>query len=267
MRTPLLSLLLVGLAGPAAAQTTFDDFEALYSVGAQYQYIGGIIDENTVAGPYGPGLVNDGCTYSDPVGIGMYFYGYWGGQPEGSIAVSTNGGPAELRIDYDNPVDFVEVVLAVGNGWPDTADVTAYDAGGNVLATQTGVSLTDPLNPQTVTFQTPGIERVSIVSSGIYNWGSYLNSHEYGSSGPALTATGTSGGPMTFDFTGFTPGGMVAVLYGPAGSFTAPGGPCPGLTVDLQPLVGPNNQVESPFNAGLYRSRYVLFSFGFAYLF
>ncbi len=35
----------------------------------------------------------------------------------------------------------------------------------------------------------------------------------------------------------------------------------------LQPLVGPNNQIESPFNAGVYRSHYILFSLGFAYFY
>ena len=35
----------------------------------------------------------------------------------------------------------------------------------------------------------------------------------------------------------------------------------------LQPLIGPNNQVESPFNAGTYRSSYVLVSLGAGYRF
>jgi hypothetical protein len=235
MRTPLSILLLLAAASPAAGQNTVDDFEALIPLGGTYQYIGASLDENTVAGPYGPGLVVDGCTYSDPAGIGLYYYGFWGGQVDGSVGVSTNGGPAELRMDYDAPVDFVEVVVSVGNGWPDTADVTAYDAGGAVLANQTGIVLVDPQNPVTVTLTQPGIAYVTVVSSGAYNWGPYVNSHEYGTSGPALAATGTSGGVMTFDLSGFPAGGSIAIVYGPAGSLTG-NAPCGPVTVDLLPL-------------------------------
>ena len=56
-------------------------------------------------------------------------------------------------------------------------------------------------------------------------------------SGPTLAVlAGAPGGSMTFGFSNFTPSGLIAVVYGPAGSTTAPGGACAGLTVALTPL-------------------------------
>lgn len=57
-----------------------------------------------------------------------------------------------------------------------------------------------------------------------------------GTPGPSLSASGAPGGSMTFDMGGFTASGQIAVVYGPAGTFAVPGGPCAGLVVDLQPL-------------------------------
>ncbi len=48
-----------------------------------------------------------------------------------------------------------------------------------------------------------------------------------------LSATGTCPGPMTFSVTGETPGGTIAFLYGPPGSFTWMGTPCTGTTLDI----------------------------------
>jgi len=54
-----------------------------------------------------------------------------------------------------------------------------------------------------------------------------------GPSGPTLTLTGTCPGLVTFDVTGSTPFGGVAVVYGAAGSFTLGGGACAGLTLGI----------------------------------
>ena len=60
---------------------------------------------------------------------------------------------------------------------------------------------------------------------------------EYGPVGPSLAASaGAPGGSMTFDFAGFTPSGTIGVVYGPAGAFVAPGGPCAGLAIELLPI-------------------------------
>jgi len=54
-----------------------------------------------------------------------------------------------------------------------------------------------------------------------------------GPSGPTLTLTGSCPGLVTFDITGSTAFGGVAVVYGPAGSFTLGGGACAGLTLGI----------------------------------
>jgi hypothetical protein len=60
--------------------------------------------------------------------------------------------------------------------------------------------------------------------------------------GLALAIGGNCPGSATVTITNATPGGMVALVYGPAGSFTVPGGPCGGLLLD----------VSSPTLAGVF---------------
>ena len=59
---------------------------------------------------------------------------------------------------------------------------------------------------------------------------------EYGPVGPSLASSGSPGGSMTFDLSGLTPNSAAAIVYGPAGSYTVPGGGCAGLVVDLLPV-------------------------------
>lgn len=51
--------------------------------------------------------------------------------------------------------------------------------------------------------------------------------------GPSVSLGGTCPGPMSVNASGMTVGGPVAFAYGTPGSFTAPGGPCAGLTVGI----------------------------------
>jgi hypothetical protein len=50
----------------------------------------------------------------------------------------------------------------------------------------------------------------------------------------SMTASGTCPGVRLFEVTGATPNGWVFWLYGPAGSYTKPGGTCAGLTIDIR---------------------------------
>jgi len=54
-----------------------------------------------------------------------------------------------------------------------------------------------------------------------------------GPTGPSLTITGACPGLLTFDVTGGTPFGGIALAYGPAGSFTIGGGACAGTTLGI----------------------------------
>ena len=55
--------------------------------------------------------------------------------------------------------------------------------------------------------------------------------------GPSLSVSaGAPGGPMTFDFAGYSANGAIAVVYGPAGTYTVAAGSCAGLVLGVQPL-------------------------------
>lgn len=77
---------------------------------------------------------------------------------------------------------------------------------------------------------------------GIYSpreWNGTLYTEVAGPAGPALAQSGTCGGVMTFDFSGFTPGGPVAIVYGPAIPYVHAGPQCAGVALDLTPAAGP----------------------------
>lgn len=56
-----------------------------------------------------------------------------------------------------------------------------------------------------------------------------------GPSGPQLAKSGSCPGPVTLSITGATPNGSVALVHGPAGSWTKPGGTCAGVTLAMNP--------------------------------
>lgn len=59
--------------------------------------------------------------------------------------------------------------------------------------------------------------------------------HDRGASGPSLAKNGTCPGPVSLTFGNCTPGGSVAILYGPAGVYTKPNQPCAGLVLGMSP--------------------------------
>lgn len=56
-----------------------------------------------------------------------------------------------------------------------------------------------------------------------------------GPSGPQLAKNGSCPGPVTLSVSNATPGGTVAIVHGPAGSWTKPSGVCAGLTLAINP--------------------------------
>lgn len=56
--------------------------------------------------------------------------------------------------------------------------------------------------------------------------------------GPALALT-CANGLATADFSGFTPGSAIAVVYGPPVPYVHAGSPCTGTALDLTPMTGP----------------------------
>jgi len=70
---------------------------------------------------------------------------------------------------------------------------------------------------------------------GIGGWAANCDNWDLGdgASGPTLAITGACPGLMTFDVTGGTAFGGIALAYGPAGSFTIGGGSCAGTMIDI----------------------------------
>lgn len=59
--------------------------------------------------------------------------------------------------------------------------------------------------------------------------------HDRGASSPSLARTGPCPGLVNLTISNATPGGMVAIVYGPAGIFVKPNQPCQGLILGVAP--------------------------------
>ena len=237
MNYPLTLATVVALMLPSAAFAaqggcTTEDFEAyVLSPGGAATLGVNVLDENTIVNSQGPGLVVDGCVYD-----GLFGYLQWndaGYYGRLSKDILSNGGDLELQ--YDSPVNSVDFTLDAYTGFPDTATCHAYDGSGNLLGSVGPLTLAGGV-PVPVSFSYPGIAKILIDGGNSYSWGALLNDHVF-CAGPSLSVSaGAPGGSMTFAMAGFTPSGLIGVVYGPAGAFVAPGGPCAGLALGLLPL-------------------------------
>jgi hypothetical protein len=152
----------------------------------------------------------------------------------------------------------VELVI-IANGYEfdfsnDGRTLTVYlDAGfGSVPFNGFRFELTDPTAPNFMGFHLlsstiPGFSAGDVAVSGrrlALNFAGLEGTGEIvirlfndGVEVPELSVAGTCPGPTDLTFTGFTPGGRVALLKGTAvGSSAIPAGPCAGLSTDLQDL-------------------------------
>lgn len=74
----------------------------------------------------------------------------------------------------------------------------------------------------------------NLVSGDTNGWGdAFLRT--LAAPGPSLAKTGACPGAITLTVSGATPGGQLAVLRGPAGTFVKPTPPCAGLTLAISP--------------------------------
>lgn len=70
--------------------------------------------------------------------------------------------------------------------------------------------------------------------------------------GLTLAVSGTCPGLMSIDISGATPNDQVMLVYGSAGSFTVPGGPCAGLVLGIaSPTLGAALPTDASGNASL----------------
>ncbi|MGB0954307.1 MAG: hypothetical protein ACPG31_13905, partial [Planctomycetota bacterium] len=226
----LLTLGLVAalLSTPASAQTT-DDFELYVIGGGSAETIGvSALEDTTLTGTgQGPGLVNDGCTYNT-TGTALQWNGVgWYGL--GSKCINANY--PDLTLSYDAPVTSVSFNLANFDGYGDTCTINLYDAGGSLVSSTAGISIPDS-TPVPFTWTGSGVTDVEIINDNL-QWSPMIDDHTYTNGGMALVIQGTCPGPMQLSLTGATPGGSVALAYGPLGTFTIPSGPCIGTVLDL----------------------------------
>lgn len=137
----------------------------------------------------------------------------------GSIGGNLANGEQHVRVSTDGGLTFSNPVwtfdgLADGLYPDEVADLSAYagNSSVNVVFHYSGDFAHDA-----------GIDNVDVTDGG--------------TAGPSISVSaGAPGGPMTFDFAGFTANGQIAIVYGPAGSLTLTSGPCAGITLGVLPI-------------------------------
>lgn len=176
-RTDLLSRL--------GANAVIEDFEA-YTFSQYHAAVLQLacLDDTSVANGQGPGLVQPGATYCDPVGVELQWNDHLYFQLTTKSILCDNS--VQIRILYTQPVTAMGVDLAAFIGYPYTGTATIYDTANNALGT---VSIALTAGGAERFFlgwaNAAGIGRVDIFS-GTYAWSPIIDDHVYGvcNSGP-----------------------------------------------------------------------------------
>ena len=139
-----------------------------------------------------------------------------------------SAGAATITGSFSHPVYTVSALIGISGG---SDEMEIYDAAGaslgsmvgdDVVVTLTSVTPIASFEIRPIASTTPAIDNLEFDAA---------------TTGPALSvAAGAPGGSMTFAFAGYTPAGLIAVVYGPAGSYSVPSGSCAGLGLGLNPL-------------------------------
>ena len=238
MKTLLLSPMLVLLAASAGAQqqvapygqpnsslpgfsdfssggqthraSTTEDFEAYSVAFGGAENIGVLaLDDTTITGTgQGPLLVQDGVTYSC-AGGSLQWNGdtYFGLATKTFLANSTDG---VLNMGYDSAQSNITFNMHSFNGYPDTATVYIYDTSGALVFTSAPISVPGA-SPVNFNYSSSNIGSV-LIDSATYSWSVCIDRHVYGG-GLSLVTNGVAGGNMTFDVSGATATGPVALVY------------------------------------------------------
>ncbi|NQU47759.1 MAG: hypothetical protein HQ519_03855 [Planctomycetes bacterium] len=190
--------------------TVSEDFET-YIVGASAASTLGVLalDDTTIsASGQGPNLVQDGVSYFC-TGGSMQWNGpnYYGLITKTLMANTIDG---DLWLGYDSPQSSVSFSLSVFSGYPDVATIFVYNTSGALLHSSGPISIPGP-TPVPFSFSGSNIGLVSIDGTS-YSWSPCIDQHAF-SGGLSLTSAGTPGGSMTFDVSGATNNGPVALIY------------------------------------------------------
>lgn len=229
----LLSLACAALLAPAAlAQSIFEDFES-YAINPYSADVLNILslDENTIANGQGPGLVEDGCTYSCNSGMLQWNGPGWFGSYTKSLVASAPDGDLILHYNAQN-YNYVSLQMSAFNGYPDTAIVRVYDASWSLIHTSAPIYLPDA-SPVTFEYSAKSILRV-VIDGQTRPWSPLLDDHRFGLRLPFLTIQGACPGPATATVLDGTPNGNLALILGTGIHMNiVPSGPCAGWPFSL----------------------------------
>jgi len=189
------------------------------------------LDDTSLAGGQGPGLVLDGCTYScNDTSLQWNGANYYGTPSKTIFSIASDG---ILTLTYDAPMSAIGFDLLAMQGSPDSAIVTVYDWSGAVIHVSAPIALPGPA-PVFFGYQAGSIGKVT-VDSQVNAWSPLIDNHQYGNGSPTLAKTGTCPGAVVLAVSGVTPNAHLALGSSASlGSFTIPPAyPCPGTVLGL----------------------------------
>ena len=137
------------------------------------------LDQASIANGQGPGLVQPGARYCDPVSNLLQWDGDQYYQLTSKTIVS-GAVTGEMRITYTQPVAAMGIDLMAFTGYPYSGTATIYDTASNVVGTVNFALLNGGSERFFVGFaHSAGIGRVDIVSP-TYPWSPVIDDHAYG---------------------------------------------------------------------------------------
>lgn len=222
IKTPLL---LAALSAPLAAQTT-EDFETYpVAFGGAVPMGVSLLDSSTIDGGFGPGLVEDGCSYSTNGPFLQWNGNGFFGQTSRNIC----GAGLDVTIEYDTPVTNVSFDIMVFDTAPDVVTIEVLDVNRVLIQQTTGITVVDGSGVP-FSYNGPPAGSVKIIATQQPS-SPIVDNHEFG--GPNLTITGPCPGAKALSVVDATPNGPLAIAHGSAGSFVIPGGACAGLELGI----------------------------------
>lgn len=188
------------------------------------------LDDTTITGTgQGPGLVEDGVTYSCTFNSLQWNADTYFGLT--SKTFLANGNDGTVSMTYDSGQSTISFDLMTFDGYPDTALVNVYSTGGALLYTSAPIALADST---AVPFSYSDTDIGSVSITGAYPWSPVIDNHEFEAGGFEIFIAGNCGSNMTLRASGATPGGPIGVIYSfGLGSYVIPGGPCAGTVLGL----------------------------------
>lgn len=206
-----------------------------------------VLDDQSIANGQGPGLVEDGATYS----AGTL---QWNGNTYYNLPTKTFLANAEtLEIRYDPVVTAMGVDAHAFSGFAYSGTMTVYDANNSIVETVQFTLNSGGSETVFVGYEwNAGISRV-VFDDLAHPWGPVINDHGYGVGGTSYrcTVTGSCPGQVTVSWQNANPGRQQGIVFGASrGSTTIPGGVCQGTVLGVRGQVRLVNVIGTGNGAG-----------------